>query len=197
MPRPAELPTLERRYALALGHYETAAHGKETIIGLKALSDSNAKVAARQSKYRAIMEDIARQIHDRYDPSWTAGHIKPIRASKNQTGGGLISRLAYAAMRKSGIPMTTAEIADVVAVELEVDASNSRVMKKLNVTIHNTFNARLKDGMLLRLDETPVTWAIIPMPERRASAAARILSTRAIQADALPPPKPYGTAGRC
>lgn len=193
----APLSTLEKRYARALGGYETAAHGRETIVGSKALAASAARVVERQRRYMTIMEDTARTIHQRYQPDWTAGHIKPIVFREGKKAPGQVSRLAYGVLRKAQCPMTTAEIAKIVAVELEADASDQRVMAKLAAAIQGTFQNRTQDGMIVRLDEKPIRWALVPMPERKLSAAARTLAIRERPSDAQPLPRPSETADRC
>jgi hypothetical protein len=193
----APLSTLEMRYARAQGNYETAAHGRETIVGSKALAASAARVAEVQRRCMIIMEDTARTIRQRYDPDWTAGHIKPIYFRQGKKPSGQVSRLAYAVMRKAPRPMTTSEIAKNVAVELEVDTSDQREMTRLVSAVHSTFQNRIQDGMIVRLDENPIRWALVPMPERKLSAAARTLAIREKQSAALPPPRPFETADRC
>lgn len=196
MPQPARIPTLEKRYAYALGQYEAAARPREMVMGLKALAHEHSRVVARQQKYTAIMEHLATAIR-RIDPTWTAGHIKPISATERKRSGGLISRAAFAVVRKAKGPMTAAEIAARVAADLELDTSDRRAMGKLATTIYLTLCKKSLEGVVMRLDTEPYQFELIPLPERRLSASARTLSTRSKPDRRLPPPRASETADRC
>lgn len=197
MPLTASLESLERRYARALGNYETAAQAREVIVGRKAREVSAAHVEERRSRYLQVMEETAARIRKRYVPDWTAGHIKPIYYRQGTKPTGQIARLAYATLRKSDRPMSSSEIARIVAVGIEVDPADHRAVAKITRAIQTTFQKRVSEGMVLRHDGPPMRWTRVPVPERPLSAAARTLSTREIPGGALPPPRPFGTADRC
>lgn len=197
MTHKAPIETLERRYARALGNYETIAQGREVIVGRKALEASAARIEEMRRRYMAVMEDAAEKIRQRYQPDWTAGHIKPIYARQGKRPSGQISRLAYSTLRAADRPLSSSEIAKIVAVQIEVDPADHRAISKITATIQNTFQKRVHEGMILRHDGPPMRWSRVPVPERRLSAAARSLSTRSTQGGALPPPRPFEIADHC
>jgi hypothetical protein len=193
----ATIETLERRYARALGNYETAAQVQEVVVGRKALELSAARVVERRKRYLDVMEETAAKIRQRYVPDWTAGHIKPIYFRQGKKPTGQISRLAYATLRTADQPLTSSEVARIVAVEIGVDPSDHRALAKISSSVQNTFQARFNEGVVVRLDGPPMRWTRVPVPERRLSAAARNLSIRPTPGAALPPPRPFETVDRC
>lgn len=193
----APIETLERRYARALGGYETAAQVQEVIVGRKALEMSAARVVERRKRYLEVMEQTAAKIRERYAPDWTAGHIKPIYFRQGKKPTGQISRLAYATLRTADRPMSSSEIARMVAAQIEVDPADHRAVAKITRTIQTTFQKRVSEGMIVRHEGPPMRWTRVPVSERQLSAAARSLSIRATPGGALPPPRPFETADRC
>jgi len=193
----APLETLERRYARALGNYETIAQGREVIVGRRALEASAARIEEMRKRYIAVMEDAAEKIRQRYAPDWTAGHIKPIYSRQGKRPVGQISRLAYAALRKAKGPMSSSDVARVIADDLGVQLGDHRAISKIASTIQITFLKRVKEGMIELHDGRPMRWAPVPVQKRQLSAAARSLSIREKRGDALPLPRSFETAARC
>ena len=64
------LVALERKYAIALGHYEVAEHATETIVGLKALAQADGRIQAERKRLNAEMERIADAIRRVVDRAW-------------------------------------------------------------------------------------------------------------------------------
>lgn len=164
------LVAAERRYAIALGHYEVAEYAIETVVGLKALDEADVKIVAKKARLKAEMERIAGTIRRLWDPEWTPGHIRPLHLRKKTRRAGEVSKLTYRVMREEKRPMTTTELAHSVAARLAV--AEGRQITRLGYAIHQALDRRAKAGQIIKEPSKPIRWSIKPPEPRAVSASA-------------------------
>lgn len=190
---------MERQYAVLLGRYQVAEHATETIVGLKALTEADARISKERRGLQQKMDRIVVQIQGQCDPDWTPDHIRPVVERTQNDRRGEISKAAYKVLKGAPRPLKTREIAHAVAPLLGLVEPDEREMARIDVAIYTAMKRRLKEGMVV-CEGKPIQWSIKRQTWRpRASAAyASSPSTNPRPASALQPdPAPRGTADRC
>jgi hypothetical protein len=162
MARSEILISLERQYAIALGHFEVAEHAIEPVIGLKAVIAEDARIQVEKKKLKLKMERLAHLIKVQVDPDWHPGHIRPIQPRKRSDRRGEVSKAAYRVLKTATTPMRVREIAHLVAAQLGMENPHYTEINKLDSLIHVTLNGRLKDDMVMHDGGTPKRWSVKP-----------------------------------
>jgi hypothetical protein len=162
----------ERKYAIALAHYEVAEHATEVVVGLKALTEADHRIQLKKLKLRDDMNRIARSIRKLCDPEWTPGHIKPLHVRTKTRKAGEVSKAAYAIMRQEQREMSSWELAALVAERLGVAEAGNTEMTKIAVAIRSAMERRAQDDQIIKHPGKPIRWSIKPLASR-ASARAR------------------------
>lgn len=174
------LVAMERQYAIALGWFEVTEHAAETVVGLKALIEADARVTAEKRRLKEKMERIALQIRTQCDLEWEPGHIRPIKPRRRSDRQGEISKAAYRVMKASNEPLRVREIAHLVAPQLGVDNADYLKINRLHSAIDGTLNARLKEGMVVHDGGTPKRWSVRAIDARRQAQAFAYSNSRPI-----------------
>lgn len=172
--------SLERQYAIALGHFEAAERAVETIVGLKAMIEADARITAEKKKLREKMDRIAHLLRVQVDPDWEPGHIRPIRPRKTVRRQGALSIAAYKALKVAKAPLKTREIANLIAPELGVAPSDYRQINRIDVAVRAALLARAKDGMVVLHEGSPARWSIKRIDPREQARAFACSSSRSI-----------------
>jgi hypothetical protein len=174
------LASLERQYAITLGHYEVAEHAVEPLVGLKAVIAEDDRIQARKRILREKMDRITYLLRVQVDPEWEPGHVRPIYQKRRLGGKSYIAKAAYRVLKAAEEPLRVREIAHLVAPMVGLDKPDNAAMARLHSAIDWTLNARLKDDMVFNDGGTPKRWSFKPPMARWrkvASASSQPIST--------------------
>jgi hypothetical protein len=181
MSRPHEIRiALERDYRLALGEYERAEMPTETIVGLKALAESDRRIQAQKKVLREKMKHLNYLLRLQVDPEWTPYHLTPLHPRKTRRKGS-VAKAAYQALKAFKEPMTTREISKAIAGGLEIDASDQRAVNQLDNAVRTSMKARVEDDSVVEIEGRPTRWQVVsrskwaPTPSPYASASAPLV----------------------
>jgi hypothetical protein len=163
------LVATERKYAIALAKYEVAEHATETLVGLKAIEDADARIQRERAKLKAEMERIAGTIRRLCDPEWTPDHVRPLHLRKMPNRAGEISKLTYRIMREEKRSLSSWELAHLVGARLGLRDGDG--VRRLAYAIHHALDRRTAAGQVIKEPTKPIRWSIKP-PEHRASSAS-------------------------
>ena len=111
---------LEKQYAKLLGRHIAADHRVEDAVGLKAIDEATARVAAERFELERHMGAIRDTIHANYDVNWSPRGIKPIRPPVTGARGDL-SAAVYGILKETDAPLSTKEIVKRVLAQLDLD----------------------------------------------------------------------------
>lgn len=148
----------EKQYALALGRLQTVEIATETVVGAKAMERADQRVQAEKKAIQAKLESIQLNIRLLYDPEWTPDHVKPLVPRRPPRRKGEIAKMGYRALKRSNAPLSAWEIADLIADDVGVDATDRRSVAKLADGVAMSLNRRTKEGMVERVEGKPIRW---------------------------------------
>lgn len=166
---------LEKQYARLLGLHIAADHQVEDAVGLKAIDDATARVAAERLELERHMAAIRDTIHANYDVKWSPRSIKPIRPPVTGAHGDL-SAAVYRILKETDAPLSTKEIVNRVREQLGLDQANAVIVGRVRSGVTAILKARVEDGLVLRTDN-PTAWRRTPRPRLTPVVSANILPT--------------------
>lgn len=161
MAGPQLIKTLTTVYAKLLGELEFADRAvMDTGTGLAAFDEAIFQAGHRKREINEKLAAIETVIW-MFDADWDPSGIRPNFPKKRFEKPGAISRAAYVILRDAKIPMTTREIARVVASRLGYVKPDEREIARIGGAIHTVLMKRV--GVTLQIAEKdPIRWAIIP-----------------------------------
>lgn len=147
---------LKKQYARLLGEYKFAEREAEGVSGIHEMDEAYFRIGKRQENLKKRMGQIAGSLRQ-FDAELEIGRIKPRYPRKPRARTGTYSRPVYAALRKATEPMTTRELAKVVAAAIgkcgEAELSN------IGTAIYNTLSPRV--GRTVKVEGCPMRWSLV------------------------------------
>lgn len=170
--------TLTTKYAKLLGELEFADRSiMDTGAGLAAFDEAIYQVAREKKEIEEKIAAIETVIW-MYDENWDPSAIRPNFPRKRHLKPGTISRAAYAILRDAKIPMTTREIARVVAARLGYTNVEERDIARIETAIHRTLSLKL--GVTIQIvQKDPIRWQLIPRDQVRSRPKVQQVARRA------------------
>jgi hypothetical protein len=165
---------LTKKYAHLLGEFEVAERAVEDAHGLDAIIEATNQVDKRKQEINNILAAIETVI-ELFDPDWDPARVRPNYPRKS-TKPGTFSRIAYAVLRDAAVPMTSREIARVVASRLGHEKLEEREINRIDLAIYNTFSGRVGTTVKI-VSQNPIRWTMI----ERSKALPRAKQRRSIK----------------
>lgn len=151
--------TLTRKYAQLSGEYEFAERMVEDASGLDAIIAATERSDQRKKEIDEKLEAIETVIW-LFDPEWDPAAVRPKYPRMTYAPPKAISRAAYAILRDASVPMTTREIARIVASRLGYREPSERDMARIDTAVHGVLSKKV--GRTIEIvSENPKRWAII------------------------------------
>lgn len=173
--------TLTTKYAKLLGEYEFAERTVEDAVGLDAIIEATNRCDARKAEIVEKLEAIETVIW-MFDEGWDPAIVRPNYPRKKHLKPGAISRAAYAILRDAKFPMTSREIARVVAERLGYGKLEEREMARIDNAIFNAMSDRT-GKMTMIVSRDPTRWALIPRDQVQTRSQSRISAASAAPAE--------------
>ncbi len=156
---------LVKKYAKLLGEYEFAERMTEDAVGLDAIIEATNRCDVRKKEITEMLSAIETVIW-MFDEDWDPAAVRPNYPRKKHLKPGTISRAAYAVLREAKSPMTSREVAHVVADRLGYGKPEEREMARIDLAIYNVFMKRVGTAIAI-VDRDPTRWALIPRNQVR------------------------------
>ena len=165
------LSRLTRDYAILRGKFNDAERAVEPVFGLRAIREAWIEIESTKKLLRRKMDQIEGTILQ-FDPSFEKESVKPLRPpAPTRRAPGAITRPALVALRKAGRPLTSREIAKIIAPTLGIEAPDNRSLGRLSSAINNVFDKYVLRGRLILVAENPKRWALASASSRGAASA--------------------------
>lgn len=181
MAPPLIVTMLSKKYARLLGEQEFVYRKVEDAMGVKAIVAATQRGDQRKREIDDILAAIETVVW-LYDPKWDPSGLRPLTPRTKHWTRSTISRAALKILRDAGEPLTTTQITHRIAVRRGLPKFEGREINRINNAVHATLNDRV-GSTILRSDETPIRWSIIPRDQVRRRPRAK----RNVKASALRP----------
>jgi hypothetical protein len=165
MTGPLIISMLSKKYAQLLGEQEFAYRTVEDANGLKEIVAATQRADERKRQIDDILASIETVVW-LYDPKWDPSGLRPLAPRKKHWTPSTISRAALKILREAGEPLTTTQITHRIAVRLGLPKFEGREINRINTAVNTTLNQRV-GSTILRSNESPIRWSIIPRDEVR------------------------------
>jgi hypothetical protein len=180
--------TLTTKYAKLLGEYEFAERMTEDAVGMAAIMEATNRCDTRKKEITEKLEAIETVIW-MYDADWDPAKVRPNYPRKKHLKPGAIIRAGYAVLRDAKIPMTSRQIARVVAERLGYGKLEERGMMRIDNAIYNTLSSRVGKTVMIASRE-PTRWSIIPRDQVVARSKLHEIGPASAPAETEPPALP-------
>jgi len=175
------ISALTKKYSKLLGEFEFAERQVGDAFGLKAIIAATERSDRRKREIEEQLEALETVIW-LFDPEWDPALAEPNYPRMPHKKPGEISKAAYCVLREAESPMTSREIAKIVAARLGYRELAERDLARIDSAVYTAFAARV--GKTIRIaDQHPRRWALIDVgcsPKRPARRmASRYAATAA------------------
>jgi len=165
------IKTLTRKHAQLQGEYEFAERMVEDAYGLDAITEATNRCDQRKTEINELLAAIETVIW-LYDPDWDPAKVRPNYPRNKHLKPGAIARTAYSVLRDAKFPMTSREIARVVAGRLGYGKLEEREMMRIDSAVYSALDGRVGKITMI-VSNNPRRWAIIPRDRNQIRAIRR------------------------
>ena len=162
---------LSKKYAKLLGEFEFAERAVEDAIGLDAIIEATNRCDANKKEISEKLAAIETVIW-LFDANWDPAAVRPNYPRRTVSNPGKMAKAAYAVLRDAKVPMTSREVARVVAVRLGYEKIEEAEMKRIDLDIYNVFTKRAGTTLMIA-SRSPIRWALIPRDQALPRAKER------------------------
>lgn len=154
------LVKLEREYAICMSRYERAELAVEPLVGRAMIEAADKRIIAERKVLKEKMDKIDYLIRIQVDPEWTPHHIVPLHAHQKGRQG-QISKAAYRVLKAASGPLSTRQIARLVAPMLGVEVDrNENEISRIDNAVASALKKRCADGMVELIEGKPRCWLV-------------------------------------
>jgi hypothetical protein len=160
MAGPLVVSLLTKQYAKLLGELEFADRPVMDTDGLAAFDEAVYRAASQKREIEEKLAAIETVIW-MFDADWDPSAIRPNYPRKRHAKVGAISPAAYGILRDAKVPMTTRDIARVVAARLRYEKPEERDIARIDSAVNVALTKRV--GVTVQIvSKNPIYWELIP-----------------------------------
>lgn len=165
------ISALTKKYRNLLGEFEFAERQVGDAFGLKAIIAATERADQRKRQIEEQLEALETVIW-LFDPDWDPAVVRPNYPRVPHKKRGDIAKTAYAVLGAAKTPMTSREVAKIVAARLGYQKLEERDMARIDSAIFVAFKARI--GKTLQIaSQHPTRWELIAREVVAAQAPRR------------------------
>jgi hypothetical protein len=149
--------TLTDKYARLKGELQIIEKLAEDANGVAEIDEAIGRVDKRRSEIEDALMHIEEVIW-LFDKNWDPAAVRPIRLQRVKFQPGAISKAAYDVLRQAGRPMSTREIAKVIAPILGIDDLTETTLAPIDIALASNLPRKL-DSILME-PGPPRMWSV-------------------------------------
>jgi len=151
--------TLSKKYAQLLGEYESASQNVEDAIGVSAIIEATQNADLRKKDLLEKLEAIETVIW-LFDDSWDPATVRPKSPRKRKGPPKAINATALTVLREAQEPMTSRELALIVAKRLGYENTAQSDVARVRAVIHAALSRNIGKTVEI-VSRGPIRWRIV------------------------------------